>query len=88
MTQTYSFRSHLGGSGLDVGGEGGGGGFLLAQETSVNQIVKDEVFLSSHLEWISVTSGSRQRRLTGCKGSSACLHMDRGRGSVLCTLLK
>lgn len=36
------------------------GGFL-AQETAVNQIVKGEVFLSSHLEWISLSSVATQR---------------------------
>lgn len=41
----------------------GGVGFFLAQETAVNQIVKDEVFLSSHLEWISLSSVASQRSL-------------------------
>lgn len=36
--------------------------FFLAQETAVNQIVKDEVFLSSCLEWISLTSVLTQKR--------------------------
>lgn len=73
--------------GFRVGRAGCGGSDFLARETAVNQIVKDEVFLSFHLEWISLSSGATQK---SWKGSSACLHLDRrrGRGSVLCTLLK
>lgn len=59
--------------------------FFLAQETAVNQIVKDEVFLSSRLEWISPSSVSTQKSLAGWKVSSACLHLDWRRGSVRCT---
>lgn len=39
-----------------------GVGFL-ARETAVNQIVKDEVFLSSHLEWISLSSVAHTKEL-------------------------
>lgn len=71
--------------GFSVGRAGCWGSDFLAWETAVNQIVKDEVFLSSHLEWISPSSEATQK---SWKGSSACLHLDRGKGSVLCTLLK
>ena len=46
------------------------------------------MFLSSHLEWISLSSVATQKSLASWKGSSACLHLDRRRGSVPCTLLK
>lgn len=39
-----------------------GGQIILAWETAVNQIVKDEVFLSSDLEWISLSSVATQKR--------------------------
>lgn len=39
-----------------------GGLYFLAQETAVNQIVKDEVFLSSHLESIPFSSAATQKR--------------------------
>lgn len=63
---------------------------FLAQKTAVNQIVKDEVFLSSHLEWISLSSMglTKEPRELEEKASSACLHLDRRRGSVLRMLLK
>lgn len=38
-----------------------GGQIILAWETAANQIVKDEVFLSSHLEWISPSSVATQK---------------------------
>lgn len=36
---------------------------FLAQEKAVNQIVKDEVFLSSCLEWICLYSVATQKSL-------------------------
>lgn len=39
----------------------GGQILLLAWETTVNQIVKDEVFLSSHLEWTSLSPVAAQK---------------------------
>ncbi len=50
------------GKGFRVGTAGCGGSDFLAQEAAVNQIVKDEVFLSSHLEWISLSSVVTQKR--------------------------
>lgn len=38
---------------------------FLAGETAVNQIVKDELFLSSHLEWIPVSSVAAQKSVAG-----------------------
>lgn len=40
----------------------GGQILLLAWETTVNQIVKDEGFLSSHLEWTSLSPIAAQKR--------------------------
>lgn len=80
-------RHALWGGYLGVQGWGcncGGSDFFLAQETAVNQIVRGEVFLSSYLEQISLSSLAAQK---SWKGSSACLHLDRW-GSVLWILLK
>lgn len=41
---------------------GGSDSPFLAWETTVNQIVKDEVFLSSHLEWTSLSPVAAQKR--------------------------
>lgn len=47
--------------GFRVGRAGCGGSDFLAQGTAVNQIVKDEVFLSSHLERISLSCVATQK---------------------------
>lgn len=39
----------------------GGQILLLAWETTVNQIVKDEAFLSSHLEWTFLSPVAAQK---------------------------
>lgn len=86
VRQTLLFQEAV--RGLRAGRGWMWGVWFLAQETAVNQIVKDEVFLSSHLEWISLSSVATQRSLAGWKDSSACLHLDKRRGSVPWTLLK
>lgn len=47
------------------GGGGQAGGDFLARETAVNQIVKDEMFLSSHLKRISPSPVAAQKSLSG-----------------------